>query len=451
MARKSKYKLTHQQKVRLTAFLAGLPGLLAVMILLIAGDYSLKVYLTVLILGGAAWLYFTVRLESLIILPLQTASNMLSALREGDFSLQASYVHDEDPLGQLMLEINLLTDVLSEHRMDAMEAHSLMDKVIKEIDAAVITFDPHCCIKLANPAARHLLGIDRDVIGHCYAAELGLDKILEAPANATVPHPNPDKPGRFTVRKGTYRVGGEPHELIILIDVSRNLREEELTAWKRLIRVLGHELNNSMAPIRSLAESLQKVARNAKLEEEDQEDLTEGLEIIRQRADGLSRFVHEYARLAKLPPPKFQTLELKPLVRRIVSLFDHPTVDIDPDNSPELTLQADPDQMEQVLLNLIKNAVEAAQLTDGKVKVCWKPIGQNLVLHVEDTGPGIANPDNIFIPFFSTKKGGSGIGLTLSRQVIEGHDGSLELTNRTDTTGCCASVIIPLRSEKLSR
>jgi nitrogen fixation/metabolism regulation signal transduction histidine kinase len=438
-------RLSHHQKVQLFAFLCGLPGLLTAIILLAAGDYTLKVYLTVLILGGAMWLYFTLRLQGLIIHPLQTASNMLSALREGDFSLHASYINDQDPLGQLMLEINLLTNVLSEHRMGAIEAHALMDKVIQEIDAAVLTFDPERRLTLANEAALAVLGIAREDIRNHYAAEFNLDKALESPANATIPHPNPEKPGRFTVRKGTYRVGGEPHELLILIDVSRNLREEELLAWKRLIRVLGHELNNSMTPIRSLAESLQKVAEATDPQEEEREDLREGLEIIRQRADGLSRFVQEYARLAKLPPPKLQPVDLKSLVRRIASLYDKPPVQVDPHNSPDITINADPDQIEQALLNLVKNGVEAAGETDGFVGVCWKPQGDALVLHVEDTGPGIANPDNIFIPFFSTKKGGSGIGLTLSRQIIEGHDGSLELANREDSSGCCASVILPLR------
>jgi nitrogen fixation/metabolism regulation signal transduction histidine kinase len=445
MGSRQNRRLSHQQRIQWLAFLCGAPGLIAALILLFVGDYSLKVYLTVFILVGSSWFFFSIRIQSNIIQPLQTASNMLSALREGDFSLKANYMNDQDALGQLMMEVNMLTDVLSEHRMDAMEAHALMDKVIQEIDAAVITFDPSCCVKLANEAARKLLGIDMSQITHRYAAELNLDKALESPPNAIIPHPNPDRTGRFTVRRGTYRVGGQPHELLILIDVSRNLREEELLAWKRLIRVLGHELNNSMAPIRSLSESLQRVAKIDDPEPEDREDLIEGLEIIRQRADGLSRFVHEYARLAKLPAPKIQSVELKTLVRRIASLYDEPQVIVDPENSPELTLQADPDQLEQVLLNLVKNGVEAAAHTDGFVKICWRAQGETLVLHVEDTGPGIANPDNLFIPFFSTKKGGSGIGLTLSRQIIEAHDGSLELANRDDATGCCASIVLPLR------
>jgi nitrogen fixation/metabolism regulation signal transduction histidine kinase len=445
MAKPRKRRISHQRRVQLLAFLCGVPGLLAAAILIMVGEYSLKVYLTVFILVGAAWLFFSVRLQSQIIQPLQTASNMLSALREGDFSLKANYTDNEDALGQLMLEINLLNQVLSEHRMDAMEAHALMDKVIQNIDAAVITFDPDCCIKLANQAARDLLGLKEKDLCNCYAAELGLDKVLDSPANATIPHPNPEKTGRFTVRKGTYRVAGAPHELIILIDVSRNLREEELLAWKRLIRVLGHEINNSMAPIHSLSESLQRVAAKQDLDEEDRSDLKEGLEIIRQRADGLNRFIREYARMAKLPPPNEKPTQLKPMIRRIASLYDQPIVELDAANSPDLILHVDPDQLEQALLNLIKNAAEASAETNGSVKVCWKAQGDVLVLHIEDEGHGIANPDNLFIPFFSTKKGGSGIGLTISRQIIEGHDGSLELGNRDDGQGCRVTVTLPLR------
>lgn len=445
MVKPRKRRISQQRRVQFLAFLCGVPGLLAALILIIVGDYSLKVYLTVFILVGAAWLYFSVSLQSQIIKPLQTASNMLSALREGDFSLKANYTDTADALGQLMLEINLLTEVLSEHRMDAMEAHALMDKVIQNIDAAVITFDPDCCIKLANQAARDLLDLEEGELANRYAAELGLDKILESPANATIPHPNPEKSSRFTVRKGTFRVAGAPHELIILIDVSRNLREEELLAWKRLIRVLGHEINNSMAPIHSLSESLQRVAVKPDLDDEDRSDLKEGLEIIRQRADGLNRFIREYARMAKLPPPNQKPVGIKPMIRRIASLYNEPKVRLDPDNTPDLTIQADPDQLEQALLNLIKNAVEASAETNGEVTVNWQSRGDVLVLHIEDEGHGIANPDNLFIPFFSTKKGGSGIGLTISRQIIEGHDGSLDLVNRKDAPGCRVSVSLPLR------
>lgn len=446
MARKRTRSLSHQRKVQLLAFLCGVPGLVAALILLAVGDYTLKAYLTVIIVGGAAWTLFSIKLQGLLIHPLQTASNMLSALREGDFSLHANYVDDQDPLGQLLLEINLLTDVLSSHRMDAMESHALMDKVIQEIDAAVMTFNQDRRLTLANPAALMVIGIDKEDIQNHFAAELNLDKALESPANATIPHPNPDCTGKFAVRKGTYRVGGAPHELLILIDVTCNLRNEELLAWKRLIRVIGHELNNSMAPITSLAESLQNIARHPEPEEDDRQDLVDGLEIIRQRAEGLNRFVKEYARLAKLPPPDMKRFPLKPLIGRIASLYDQPQVEID-SLAPDIEIKADPDQIEQALLNLVKNGVEAAQQTSGSVNISWHQKDGLLALHIEDSGPGIANLDNLFIPFFSTKKDGSGIGLTLSRQIIEAHDGTLDLSNRKDAIGCEASIVLPLRQQ----
>jgi two-component system nitrogen regulation sensor histidine kinase NtrY len=442
--RKRHSKLSHQQKVRWLAALCGLPGVLAALILLLAGDYSLKVYMTVLILVGSTWFWFAMRLQNAIIHPMQSASNMLSALREGDFSLKAARVSDDDALGQLMLEINLLSDVLSEHRMEAMEAHVLLDKILHEVDAAVLTFDPNRRLTLANEAALQLLNAPRDDVIGRYAAELTIDAALESPSNAIVPHPVTGQPGRFTIRRGAFRVAGEAHELVILIDVSRNLRAEELLAWKRLLRVLGHELNNSMAPIRSLSESLQKIAAEPDLNDDDRSDLTGGLEIIRQRAESLSRFMGEYASLAKLPPPKLRQMELAPMVRRILSLFSEPEVTVKED-SPDIVISADPDLLEQALLNLVKNAAEAASQTQGSVHLCWQTEGDVLVLHIEDTGPGIANPDNLFVPFFSTKKGGSGIGLTLSRQIIESHDGSLSLVNRRKTTGCRATITLPLR------
>ena len=444
MARPGKFRLRHQQRVQLLTFLCGLPGLVAAMVLLFAGDYGPKQFFTVLILGGGAWLFFSLRLQALLVHPLHTASNMLAALREGDFSIKAGFTDEQDAIGQLLLEINLLSNVLSEHRMDALEAHTLLDKVIQEIDAAVFAFSPDLRLTIANGAALKLVDRPRKEALHCYAAELNLDKALESPPNAVIPNPTPERAGRFTVRRGTYRVGGEPHELLILIDVSQTLRKEELLAWKRLLRVLGHELNNSMAPIRSLAESLQRVAAIPEPDQEDRDDLREGLEIIRQRADSLQRFIGEYARLAKLPPPRPRNFRLAPLLRRIGSLFENPPVAFQPE-SEDLFLTADPDLLEQAFLNLLKNASEAARQTGGTVRVHWRRQGEVLLLHIEDTGPGIANPDNLFVPFFSTKQGGSGIGLTLSRQIVESHDGTLDLVNRTDTTGCRATVSLPCR------
>lgn len=429
--------------------------MLAALILLLVGGYEAKEWFTVLILGGALWLYFTLSLQSLIVRPLQTASNMLSGLREGDFSIHPSYIDSSDALGQLLLEINLLTETLREHRMGALEAHSLLDKVVDEIDAAVFTFDPQNRLTLCNRAGAKLLGrAEPTKLRQKSAAELGLASALATVSESVIPHPL-DRPGRFTVRRGSYRVGGKPHAILILIDVSQNLREEELLAWKRLIRVLGHELNNSMAPIKSIANSLAKLVRHDRpLDAEDRQDLIENLEVIETRADGLSRFVRDYARLAKLPPPVFRRFDLLEHARRITGLSENVAVAISPE-SKAVEIEADPDQIEQLLINLLKNAAEATMesLPPGMppssrpvVRLHWETDDERLCLFVEDEGPGVANPANLFVPFFSTKHGGSGIGLTLCRQIAEGHSGAIRLTNRTDVPhGCRVEVEIPLR------
>jgi nitrogen fixation/metabolism regulation signal transduction histidine kinase len=440
---RSRSSWPHLRRLRLLAVLCGLPGLLCCFLLLGLGDYPPRAWFTVLILLGGAWLLVYSKLIDLVVLPLQSAANMLAALREGDFSLHAGSAQPNDPLGQLMLEINQLTDVLASHRLEAIEAHALLDKVIEEIDAAVLTFDPQHVLTLANRAGLQLLGRTRDKAVGRYAAELDLDKALESPSDSVIPHPDPDREGRFLLRRGSYRVGGVVHQLLILIDVARKLREEELQAWKRILRVLGHELNNSMAPIHSISDTLGRIARKPVLDDEDREDLQDGLDTIRQRADSLNRFVREFTRLAKLPQPHLRPTALQPLVQRTAALFNDPAPEVD--LCPELQIPADAALLEQALLNLIKNAVEAARETHGKVRICWRPVGDLIELHIEDSGPGIANPDNLFIPFFTTKESGSGIGLTLARQIIEAHNGTLCLNNRETTTGCRATVTLPLR------
>lgn len=287
---RKRQRITHGKRVQWLSFACGLPGLLGCILLLSAGEFSLKASLTTITFVVVLWVYFSVRLRSLVIHPLHTASNMLAALREGDYSLQASYVHDADPLGQLMLEINQLTEVLSSHRLQALESTALLEKVVNEVDAAVFALDEHFKLTLANQVGREILGLESTQWKGRYAGEVGLQWFLDAPLDATIIHPVPGKQERYTIRRGSFRIGGKPQTLLILIDVTRTLREEELSAWKKLIRVLGHELNNSMAPIQSLAGSLRTMVDKSPANIEWREDLLEGLEIIQSRSVRLSRF-----------------------------------------------------------------------------------------------------------------------------------------------------------------
>ena len=231
----------------------------------------------------------------------------------------------------------------------------------------------------------------------------------------------------------------------MLADVSKPLREEERQAWQRLIRVLGHELNNSLAPIKSIAGSLGSLLKREPLPNDWEDDLQRGLSVISARADALSRFMGAYARLARLPPPRFQIVPVAPFFERIASLETRMPVAIEP--GPDLEVRADGDQIEQLLINLVKNAVDAALETSGGVSVNWMRVSGAtpfLEIRVDDEGPGLSNTSNLFVPFFTTKPAGSGIGLVLSRQIAEAHGGSLTLENRDDTRGCRAVLRLPL-------
>jgi signal transduction histidine kinase len=227
-----------------------------------------------------------------------------------------------------------------------------------------------------------------------------------------------------------------------LTDLSKALRDEERQAWQRLIRVLGHELKNSLAPMKSTAATLTSVLQRENPHEGWREDAQRGLRMIADRCESLDRFVVSYSRLARLPPPRLRPTPIAPLVRRVVSLESRLPVAVEA--GPEIHISADPDQLEQLLINLVKNAVEAALETEGGVVVTWRADARHLDLRILDEGPGLSSTQNLFVPFFTTKPGGTGIGLVLCRQIAEAHGGSLTLENREDRSGCVARLRLPL-------
>jgi signal transduction histidine kinase len=248
--------------------------------------------------------------------------------------------------------------------------------------------------------------------------------------------------GRWALRRSTFRQHGQTHQLVVLADLRQALREEERQAWQRLLRVLGHELNNSLAPIRSISGSLGQLMAREPLPADWRQDLKEGLAIISTRAEALSRFMGDYARLARLPQPKLQPVELGPLLNRVLGLEHRLKVALT--TGPEAMVSGDPDQLEQLLINLVRNAVDASSETKGGVCCTWRKAGAQVEVRVEDEGPGLSNTANLFVPFFTTKPSGSGIGLALSRQIAEAHGGSLTLENRSGHAGCVARLLLPL-------
>jgi nitrogen fixation/metabolism regulation signal transduction histidine kinase len=318
---------------------------------------------------------------------------------------------------------------------------------MEEIDVAVFTFDENHALRLVNRAGERLVAQPSERILGLTAEELGLADCLKDDPVRMVEMSFPGGSSRWGMRRTTFREGGLPRQLVVLSDLSRVLREEERQAWQRLIRVLGHELNNSLAPIQSVAGSLESMLNRAPNPEDwhadSVDDMRRGLSVIRARAEALSRFMAAYARLAKLPPPKLAPVQLDPLIRRVATLETRLAVVLKP--GPNVSLSADSDQLEQLLINLIRNAADASLETGGGVQVTWTKNGSNIDVRVTDEGPGLSNTANLFVPFFTTKPGGSGIGLVLSRQIAEAHGGALTLENRRGgVRGCEARLRLPL-------
>jgi PAS domain S-box-containing protein len=438
---KAPRKLAHERAVFLQTLAGGLPAVVVAMCFLWLGDSTPKVQWTLSLLIFGCWLGFAAAVQNRVIRPLQTMANLLSALREGDFSVRARGARRDEPLGDVMSEINTLSRTLQDQRMNALEATALLRTVMEEIEVAIFAFDADGRLRLANHAGQILLGKPAERILGRDAAELGLADCLTGDSARLLNTTFPGGHGRWGMRRSQFREGGRPHHLVVIGDLSRTLREEELRAWQRLVRVLGHELNNSLAPIKSIAGSLGTLLRRDRRAPDWEDDMRSGLEIIETRADGLGRFMHAYARLARLPVPVLAPCEVPGLIHRVAALETRLAVIVL--EGPALTIPCDAAQVEQVLINLLKNAVEAAQETGGGVRLGWKIASRQLEIFVEDDGPGIASASNLFVPFFTTKPEGSGIGLVLCRQIAENHGGSLTLENRTEAPGCIARLRLP--------
>jgi two-component system, NtrC family, nitrogen regulation sensor histidine kinase NtrY len=364
---------------------------------------------------------------------LRLIASLLQGLREGDYGSRVRA--GTGPTGEVWREFNALAAKLGGEERHGLETDALLSQLLGGLELAVLIIDEQERLVDLNPAAEELLGkLSAELVGRG-AAELGLSDWLGRAAPFIDRHAFPAGEGPWEVRRVAFRRRGRPHRLLVVTDVSRALREEERHAWRRLIRVLGHEINNSLGAIQSTAGLLKERAAAADPMARD------GLELIEERSRALGGFIRRYAELARLPPPNAARVDIAGLIRHVASLESRIAVEIDT-ASPE-DAQVDRSQLEQALINLVRNAADAALETGGGVRVRWRRNGRDLLIEVEDDGPGIAHTENLFVPFFTTKEGGSGIGLVLARQIIEAHGGSLRLANREGARGAIAIVRLP--------
>jgi nitrogen fixation/metabolism regulation signal transduction histidine kinase len=438
-------RISFEQRITLLALFAGLPAVALCALLLWLGGYSARVQWTVNLILVIVWLGTVSSLKQRVVRPLQTLSNILAALHEGDYSIRARRATSGDALGDVLLEANQLGKILRQQRLGALEATALLRTVMSEIDVAVFAFDGEQQLRLVNRAGEKLLAQPAARLLGRTGEELGLAACLK-PENEDESHTMqmvfPGGVGRWGVRRSSFREGGMPHQLLVLTDLSQTLREEERVAWQRLLRVLGHELNNSLAPIKSVAGSLNDLVSRESPPEDWRDDMHRGLEVISSRADSLARFIESYSKLARLPQPRFELVDVGEVVNRVASLETRLPVSVL--SGPEILVQGDSAQLEQLLINLVRNAVDASLEAGGKVEVGWSRSNGQLDLWINDEGPGLANTANLFVPFFTTKAEGSGIGLVLSRQIAEAHGGTLTLVNRPTHSGCEARLRLPL-------
>ncbi len=437
--------LKFERRITILALLAGFPAVALCVFLLWYDGYSAQIQWTVDLFLVLLWLGISLNLKQRIVRPLQTLSNILAAIREGDYSIRGRRALTGDALGEVMLEVNDLGQTLREQRLGAMEATALLRTVMAEIDVAVFAFDGEHQLRLVNRAGERLLAQPAARLLDRTSDELGLTECLNWPVGGpprTMQMVFPGGVGRWDIRRSTFREGGQQLQLLVLTDLSQTLREEERTAWQRLLRVLGHELNNSLAPIKSVAGRLADLIRREPEPADWRDDMHRGLAVISSRADSLARFVESYSKLARLPPPRLEPLKIGMLLSRVASLETRLPVHVV--TGPELVVRGDDVQLEQLLINLVRNAVDASMETLGGVEVGWQQMNGQVEVWIRDEGPGLASTANLFVPFFTTKAQGSGIGLVLSRQIAEAHGGTLTLENRQQLRGCEARLILPL-------
>ncbi|MGD0443831.1 MAG: ATP-binding protein [Edaphobacter sp.] len=442
-------RLSFERRLRVWMYLLGLP--MEVLSWLLLWRYGVEPLEQCFVLLALAlgWMFAVSILMEQITRPLQTLANVVAALREDDYSFRARGGQRNDAVGDLALEVNRLAGMLQSQRAGALEAMELVERVMRSMQSPVLAFDLEGRLRLLNVAGERAFGLRAGTAIGNSAVELGLEDLLNVEDDGVISLGRGQQAARWVIKRTSFRLRGVPHTLLVLSDVSAALREEERVAWERLIRVLGHEINNSLTPIKSIAGSLRGRLVGLKDVSGEKADFERGLEVIENRSDSLNRFLQAYRQLMRLPAPKLSPVSLSALVNRVAQLERRVSVTVA--GAADVELQIDAAHIEQALINLVRNAADAALSPDAtdsdaaQVEISWQTTGGDAVIAVLDNGPGLTNAGNLFVPFYTTKPGGTGIGLVLAQQIAQAHRGSVQLANRTDDhPGCRAELRLPL-------
>jgi nitrogen fixation/metabolism regulation signal transduction histidine kinase len=439
-SRSAKVHWSLEQAVVGLCLLGGLPAAIALVWIVWGQNYSFEVRWTLAAVVLLVWIGAAATAYQMVTRVLYLAANLLGALHEGDYSIRGTGAKPGSAADLVMKEINSLGNTLQRQRSEAVESTALLASVMGAIDVAVFAFDMDEHLVLANPAAERLLNKRApEIVGHD-ASALRLQAYLTGDTPRLVEGAF-GAGTRLELRRSTFYRDGRPHQLLVFADLSRALREEQQLAWQRIVRVLSHEINNSLTPIKSIAHSIKRMISRIP-DVPRAAEIQDGLSLIETRSGALGRFLRQYAQLAKLPRPQERPIQILPLARRIAELENRLPITVRA--AADVQVEADPDQLEQLLINILRNAVDATIETGGHVWIDWKKVDGFLQVTVEDEGPGLPDTSNLFVPFFTTKPQGSGIGLALSRQIAEAHGGTLALENRTPDRGCRATLRLPL-------